>query len=179
MSSQRLCRETHDLPCEEAIPRPNQDGFAIFIARPLPQVPPVLCSVDDLRRELGQTRKRAKDGRVLFHYNGHGCPKATPFGELWFFDRDHTQYVPVPMADIIGCVGSPTVYVLECSNAGAILYHWYGTCLWLQLRGPQFARCVGPPFVWKSSSAAGQCLPQVSPVQIGCMTQTLLTRHVP
>eukprot|EP01063_Lacrimia_lanifica_P010634 TRINITY_DN17372_c3_g1_i1.p1 TRINITY_DN17372_c3_g1~~TRINITY_DN17372_c3_g1_i1.p1 ORF type:complete len:1289 (+),score=471.02 TRINITY_DN17372_c3_g1_i1:116-3982(+) len=82
-------------------------------------------SVDDLKYHLQSMRKRAKDGRVLVHYNGHGVPRVTQFGELWFFDNDHTQYVPVTITEIMSLVGSPTIYILDCNNAGAILHHWY------------------------------------------------------
>ena len=82
-------------------------------------------SVDDLKYHLYSVRKKAKDGRVLLHYNGHGVPKVTQFGELWFFDADHTQYVPVTITDIMQCVGSPAIYVLDCNNAGAVLQYWY------------------------------------------------------
>eukprot|EP01062_Namystynia_karyoxenos_P035677 TRINITY_DN26081_c0_g1_i1.p1 TRINITY_DN26081_c0_g1~~TRINITY_DN26081_c0_g1_i1.p1 ORF type:complete len:1456 (+),score=459.88 TRINITY_DN26081_c0_g1_i1:77-4369(+) len=82
-------------------------------------------SVDDLKRDLQSMRKKAKDGRVLVHYNGHGVPRMTQYGELWFFDEGHTQYVPVGISDIMQNVGSPTIYVLDCSNAGAILHYWY------------------------------------------------------
>eukprot|EP01060_Flectonema_neradi_P020749 TRINITY_DN2824_c0_g1_i3.p1 TRINITY_DN2824_c0_g1~~TRINITY_DN2824_c0_g1_i3.p1 ORF type:complete len:1258 (+),score=190.58 TRINITY_DN2824_c0_g1_i3:83-3775(+) len=82
-------------------------------------------SDDDMKYQLQAMRKKAKDGRVLVHYNGHGVPRVTQFGELWFFDPDHTQYVPVTITEIMGRIGTPTIYVLDCSNAGAILHYWY------------------------------------------------------
>ncbi|KAJ9436018.1 Regulatory-associated protein of TOR 1 [Diplonema papillatum] len=82
-------------------------------------------SVDDLKYNLQTMRKKARDGRILIHYNGHGVPRVTQHGELWFFDSSHSQYVPVTITDIMQCVGSPAIYVLDCSNAGAILHHWY------------------------------------------------------
>eukprot|EP01059_Diplonema_ambulator_P030005 TRINITY_DN500_c1_g1_i1.p1 TRINITY_DN500_c1_g1~~TRINITY_DN500_c1_g1_i1.p1 ORF type:complete len:1196 (+),score=293.11 TRINITY_DN500_c1_g1_i1:1-3588(+) len=82
-------------------------------------------SVEDLKYNLQAVRNKAKDSRVLIHYNGHGVPRVTQFGELWFFDPDHTKYIPITITDIMGCVGSPAIYVLDCSNAGAILHYWY------------------------------------------------------
>eukprot|EP01064_Diplonema_japonicum_P017087 TRINITY_DN2512_c0_g1_i1.p1 TRINITY_DN2512_c0_g1~~TRINITY_DN2512_c0_g1_i1.p1 ORF type:complete len:1224 (+),score=270.97 TRINITY_DN2512_c0_g1_i1:95-3673(+) len=87
--------------------------------------PGLELSVEDLKYNLQAIRKKAKDSRVLIHYNGHGVPRVTQFGELWFFDPDHTKYIPITITDIMGCVGSPAIYVLDCSNAGAILHYWY------------------------------------------------------
>ena len=43
---------------------------------------------DDIERLCKNLRKHAKqDNRVLFHYNGHGVPKPTEIGELWFFNQ--------------------------------------------------------------------------------------------
>ncbi|GAA5908923.1 raptor family protein, partial [Sporobolomyces salmoneus] len=66
-------------------------------------------------------RKTAKNERTLFYYNGHGVPKPTPSGELWLFNRQYTQYITISLADIISWIGSPAIYVWDCSAAGNIV----------------------------------------------------------
>lgn len=62
-----------------------------------------------------------KDERILFHYNGHGVPKPTAGGELWVFNKNYTQYIPVSVYDLQTWLGSPCIFVYDCSNAGNIL----------------------------------------------------------
>jgi regulator-associated protein of mTOR len=57
----------------------------------------------------------------LFHYNGHGVPKPTPGGELWVFNKNYTQYIPVSVYDLQTWLGPPCIFVYDCSNAGNIL----------------------------------------------------------
>jgi regulatory associated protein of mTOR len=78
-------------------------------------------SYDDLRRFCVTLRKQAKDDTVLFHYNGHGVPKPTLSGELWCFNKNYTQYIPVSIAEVQNWLGSPCVYVWDCSAAGNLL----------------------------------------------------------
>jgi regulator-associated protein of mTOR len=78
-------------------------------------------SIDDTKKLCCSLRKSAKDERVLFHYNGHGVPKPTQGGELWVFNKTYTQYIPVSIYDIQTWLGSPCIYVYDCSNAGNIL----------------------------------------------------------
>lgn len=59
--------------------------------------------------------------RVLFHYNGHGVPQPTANGEIWVFNRNFTQYIPVSIHDLSSWLGQPAIYVLDCSHAGLIL----------------------------------------------------------
>jgi len=66
-------------------------------------------------------RRAAKNERVLLHYNGHGVPKPTSNGELWVFDFDHTQYIPLSVIDLKKWIGKPSLIVLDCSGAGAVL----------------------------------------------------------
>ena len=77
--------------------------------------------VEDAKKFCQAARKSAKNERVLFHYNGHGVPKPTPSGELWLFNKQYTQYIPVSLAEVIGWLGSPTIYVWDCSSAGNIV----------------------------------------------------------
>ncbi|GAA5955837.1 hypothetical protein JCM21900_001731 [Sporobolomyces salmonicolor] len=77
--------------------------------------------IEDAKKFCTAARKSAKNERVLFYYNGHGVPKPTPSGELWLFNRQYTQYIPVSLAEIIAWIGSPAIYVWDCSAAGNIV----------------------------------------------------------
>ncbi|GAA5994463.1 ubiquitin-binding TORC1 subunit KOG1 [Rhodotorula paludigena] len=77
--------------------------------------------VEDAKKFCTAARKTAKNERTLFYYNGHGVPKPTPSGELWLFNRQYTQYIPVSLGEIIGWIGSPAIYVWDCSAAGNIV----------------------------------------------------------
>ncbi|KAF8634942.1 hypothetical protein AX15_000673 [Amanita polypyramis BW_CC] len=81
-------------------------------------------SLEDLRRFCQTLRKQAKEDAVLFYYNGHGVPKPTASGELWCFNRDYTQYIPVSLQEIQVWLGSPGVYIWDCSAAGHLLHNF-------------------------------------------------------
>ncbi|KAJ3021340.1 hypothetical protein HKX48_008735 [Thoreauomyces humboldtii] len=78
-------------------------------------------SVEETKKLCCSLRRNAKEERILFHYNGHGVPKPTPSGELWVFNKNYTQYIPISIYDVQTWLGSPCVYVYDCSNAGDIL----------------------------------------------------------
>ncbi|KAJ3570758.1 hypothetical protein NP233_g4189 [Leucocoprinus birnbaumii] len=78
-------------------------------------------SLEDLRRFCQTLRRQAKDDAVLFYYNGHGVPKPTSSGELWCFNRNYTQYIPVSLQEVQSWIGSPGVYIWDCSAAGHLL----------------------------------------------------------
>ena len=63
----------------------------------------------------------SRDERVLFHYNGHGVPRPTANGEIWVFNRSYTQYIPLSIYDLQTWLGSPSIYVWDCNNAGIIV----------------------------------------------------------
>jgi Raptor N-terminal CASPase like domain len=67
------------------------------------------------------TGGQVQNERVLFHYNGHGVPQPTANGEIWVFNRNFTQYIPVSIHDLSSWLGQPAIYVLDCSHAGLIL----------------------------------------------------------
>lgn len=87
-------------------------------------------------------RRNSKDERVLFHYNGHGVPKPTNNGEIWVFNKvltlfffllevafyvtlqNYTQYIPLSLYELQMWLGSPSIYVFDCSAAGLVL-HWF------------------------------------------------------
>lgn len=76
---------------------------------------------DDVRKLCIALRKNAKNERVLFHYNGHGVPKPTSNGEIWVFNKNYTQYIPLSVYDLQAWMGSPSIYVYDCSSAGLVL----------------------------------------------------------
>jgi regulator-associated protein of mTOR len=78
-------------------------------------------TTDDTRKLCIGLRKAAKNERVLFHYNAHGVPKPTQNGEIWVFNKSYTQYIPMSMYDLQAWMGSPSIYVYDCSQAGLIL----------------------------------------------------------
>ncbi|KAF9235142.1 raptor N-terminal caspase like domain-containing protein [Melanogaster broomeanus] len=87
----------------------------------IPYKPILDPSYEDLRRFCMNLRKQAKDETVCFYYNGHGVPKPTPSGELWCFNRTYTQYIPVSLMEVQNWLGSPGVYIWDCSGAGNLL----------------------------------------------------------
>eukprot|EP00731_Ephydatia_muelleri_P028434 Em0020g78a len=78
-------------------------------------------TTEEVRKLCIALRKNAKNERVLFHYNGHGVPKPTKNGEIWVFNKDFTQYIPLCVYDLQGWLISPAIYVYDCSNAGVIV----------------------------------------------------------
>ncbi|ORX40214.1 raptor N-terminal caspase like domain-domain-containing protein [Kockovaella imperatae] len=78
-------------------------------------------SIEETKKQCVNMRKVARDERVVFYYNGHGVPKPTHSGEIWVFNKNYTQYIPVSLYDLQEWLGSPCIYVWECSGAGNIL----------------------------------------------------------
>eukprot|EP00177_Eucheuma_denticulatum_P001862 GFKZ01003328.1.p1 GENE.GFKZ01003328.1~~GFKZ01003328.1.p1 ORF type:complete len:1806 (-),score=168.39 GFKZ01003328.1:2028-7445(-) len=86
-----------------------------------------LCAdptASELKRACMSLRRAAKDERVLFHYNGHGVPKPTPNGEIWVFNHNYTQYIPMDLMDLQDALGSPSLMVFDCNAAGIIHRHF-------------------------------------------------------
>lgn len=78
-------------------------------------------TVDETRRYCTTLRRNARNERVLFHYNGHGVPKPTSSGEIWVFNRNYTQYIPISLYDLQSWIGAPSLFVYDCSDAGLII----------------------------------------------------------
>ena len=76
---------------------------------------------DDIKKLCLSLRRNAKEERVLFHYNGHGVPKPTDNGEIWVFNANYTQYIPLYIYDLQTWMGQPSIYVYVCSHAGKIV----------------------------------------------------------
>ncbi|KAJ7559940.1 hypothetical protein O6H91_04G107500 [Diphasiastrum complanatum] len=78
-------------------------------------------TVEEVKKLCSQCRKSAKSERVLFHYNGHGVPRPTINGEIWFFNKSYTQYIPLSVYELDSWLESPSIYVFDCSGAGMIV----------------------------------------------------------
>ena len=78
-------------------------------------------TVDIVQELCFRMRETAKGERVLLHYNGHGVPRPTPNGEIWLFDKHHTNYIPFSVTDLRKWIGKPSVVVLDCSGAGVLM----------------------------------------------------------
>jgi len=90
-------------------------------ARPLKYRRALDPTVEDVRTLCLQLRRQARSERVLLHYNGHGVPRPTENGEIWVFDKNHTEYIPLSIIDLRQWLGKPSLVVLDCSSAGMLL----------------------------------------------------------
>ncbi|KAL1971050.1 hypothetical protein VTN77DRAFT_1 [Rasamsonia byssochlamydoides] len=82
-------------------------------------------SVDETKKFCISLRRNAKDERVLFHYNGHGVPLPTPSGEIWVFNKNYTQYIPVSLYDLQTWLAGPSLFVFDVSHAGNIVHNFH------------------------------------------------------
>lgn len=82
-------------------------------------------SVEETKKFCISLRRNAKDERVLLHYNGHGVPKPTASGEIWVFNKNYTQYIPISLYDLQHWLQAPTIFVWDCSEAGNILSNYH------------------------------------------------------
>ncbi|KNC74303.1 hypothetical protein SARC_13146, partial [Sphaeroforma arctica JP610] len=78
-------------------------------------------TTEEVKKMCMQLRRAAKDERVLIHYNGHGVPMPTDCGEIWVFNKNFTQYIPLSLYDLQSFITSPSIFVWDCSNAGQIV----------------------------------------------------------
>ena len=90
-------------------------------ARPLKYRKTLDPTVEDVRNLCLQLRRQARNDRILLHYNGHGVPRPTDHGEIWVFDKNHTEYIPLSVTDLRQWMGKPSIVVLDCSAAGVLL----------------------------------------------------------
>ena len=81
-------------------------------------------SIEETKRFCISLRRNAKDERVLFHYNGHGVPLPTASGELWVFNKNYTQYIPVGIYDLQSWLAGPSLFVYDVSHAGNIVHNF-------------------------------------------------------
>ncbi|OAG06716.1 WD repeat-containing protein-like protein mip1 [Paraphaeosphaeria sporulosa] len=78
-------------------------------------------TTEETRKYTSTLRRNARNERVLFHYNGHGVPRPTSSGEIWVFNRNYTQYIPLSLYDLQSWIGAPSLFVYDCSDAGLII----------------------------------------------------------
>ena len=90
-------------------------------ARPLKYRRALDPTVEDVRALCLWLRRQARQERILLHYNGHGVPRPTANGEIWVFDKNHTEYIPLSVSDLRQWMGKPNIVVLDCSNAGILI----------------------------------------------------------
>ncbi|KZP15647.1 hypothetical protein FIBSPDRAFT_895647 [Athelia psychrophila] len=115
--------DPHTMPSHKALEAIGSNLQHQFegLSLKIPYKPILDPSYEDLRRFCMTLRKQAKDDTVLFYYNGHGVPKPTASGEMWCFNKNYTQYIPVSLMEVQAWLGSPGVYIWDCSAAGHLL----------------------------------------------------------
>ncbi|KAF2346523.1 Raptor N-terminal CASPase-like domain [Trinorchestia longiramus] len=94
-------------------------------------------TIEELKQLCLSLRRNAKDERVLFHYNGHGVPRPTDNGEIWVFNSNYTQYIPLSVYELQQWLGCPSIYVYDCSNAGVLLKHFNNEGVWKSTQGSE------------------------------------------
>jgi hypothetical protein len=65
---------------------------------------------------------------VLLLFNGHGVPAASDNGEVWCFNDDFSQYMPLSLYSLQEVLRAPAVYVFDCPRAGRLLRHYALFC---------------------------------------------------
>lgn len=115
--------DPHTMPSHKALEAIGSNLQHQFegLSQKIPYKPILDPTQEDFRRFCIGMRKQAKEDTVLLYYNGHGVPRPTPGGELWVFNRNYTQYIPVSLQDIQGWVQSPAVHIWDCSAAGHLM----------------------------------------------------------
>ena len=81
-------------------------------------------TVEMIRKMCVSLRKQSKDERIVIHFNGHGVPKPTSNGEIWVYNEDFTQYIPLASWDLCRWAGFPALFTFDCSGAGNLLRHF-------------------------------------------------------
>ncbi|KAL2129624.1 hypothetical protein VTI74DRAFT_7524 [Chaetomium olivicolor] len=123
-------------------------------------------SIEETKKFCISLRRNAKDERVLFHYNGHGVPKPTASGEIWVFNKNYTQYIPVSLYDLQQWLQAPTIFVWDCSEAGNILrnYHKFVEKHELEeddqaLKDPNYEKMTFRPYIHLAACDSKENLP--------------------
>lgn len=123
-------------------------------------------SVEETKKFCISLRRNAKDERVLLHYNGHGVPKPTQSGEIWVFNKNYTQYIPVSLYDLQHWLQAPTIFVWDCSEAGNILnnYHRFVEKHEQEedeasLQNPNYEKTVFKPYIHLAACTVKENLP--------------------
>ncbi|KAJ2553687.1 Target of rapamycin complex 1 subunit kog1 [Coemansia sp. RSA 1933] len=79
------------------------------------------CVKEELHKYCVQFRRAAKEERLLFYYNGHGVPRPSSSGDIWVFNKQYTQYIPINAIELMSWIGTPGVFVWDCSHAEEIV----------------------------------------------------------
>lgn len=111
-------------------------------------------TAEELKKLCCALRRNAREDRVLLHYNGHGVPRPTASGEIWVFNKQYTQYIPVSLLDVLSWMGSPSMLVLDCSNAGILMEAYQKWSSTLQDRASPVAETGSPAMRRSQHSAA-------------------------
>ncbi|KAG0604073.1 hypothetical protein M758_10G142500 [Ceratodon purpureus] len=133
-------------------------------------------TVEDVKKSCLSCRKNAKGERVLFHYNGHGVPRPTVNGEIWLFNKNFTQYIPLSVYELELWLGNPCIYVFDCSAAGMIVKAFSERPEW----GPGGTSSGGLTSAMKdcillASCGANETLPQDTELPADVFTSCLTT----
>uniref|UniRef100_A0AAJ7TJ60 Regulatory-associated protein of mTOR-like n=1 Tax=Petromyzon marinus TaxID=7757 RepID=A0AAJ7TJ60_PETMA len=115
-------------------------------------------TVEEVKKLCMSLRRNAKEGRVLVHCNVHGVPRPTANGEVWVFNKNFTQYIPLFIYHLLTWMGSPSIFVYDCSHAGIIVK----SLLQSSLQREQELETVGPHrdscfLLSADSSSQGSC----------------------
>ena len=80
-------------------------------------------TAEDIKKACTGLRRThlGREERLLFHYNGYGVPRPSANGEIWAFNRQYTQYVPILPSSLLSWLGTPCVLVFDCSNAARVI----------------------------------------------------------
>lgn len=111
--------------------------------------------MEAVKKLCSSLRRNAKDERTLFHYNGHGVPKPTDNGEIWVFNKDYTQYIPLSIYDLQQWLGSPSIYVFDCNCAGLIIKWFNKFADQRQMERERSSTRTSPPSTGGASSSLG------------------------
>ncbi|KAK1746919.1 raptor family protein [Skeletonema marinoi] len=77
-------------------------------------------TVDTVRELCYRMRETAKNEGYYCIITAR-CPRPTANGEIWLFDKHHTNYIPMSVTDLRRWIGKPTILVLDCSGAGVLM----------------------------------------------------------
>eukprot|EP01087_Luapelamoeba_hula_P022195 TRINITY_DN7897_c0_g1_i1.p1 TRINITY_DN7897_c0_g1~~TRINITY_DN7897_c0_g1_i1.p1 ORF type:complete len:1276 (+),score=189.83 TRINITY_DN7897_c0_g1_i1:564-4391(+) len=129
-------------------------------------------TVDDVKKLCTGLRRNAKEERVLFHYNGHGVPRPTTNGELWVFNKNYTQYIPLSIYELQTWMGSPSIYVFDCSSAGLIV-SWF--LKFAEQREKESESAAIKDYIMLAACAADELLPMNPDLPADVFTACLTT----
>ncbi|PSR85765.1 raptor N-terminal caspase like domain-domain-containing protein [Coniella lustricola] len=139
-------------------------------------------SVEETKKFCISLRRNAKDERVLLHYNGHGVPKPTASGELWVFNKNYTQYIPVSLYDLQSWLAAPTIFVWDCSEAGNIVNNFHRFAdkhereqADAAARDPNYEKVNFKPYIHLAACAAKENLPTNPQLPADLFTSCLTT----